>query len=416
VLQTPPTRPPALESKGSSRKQGRGPVVLTFLTAGAIVLSSARADAEPLADDIDRLLVKARGFLLSQQDDDGAFRSKTYGHFKDGRALSPIALSALLFVPPGEPRLPSAYRKGADFVAALVDDRGKVEAGPFGLEYPVYATAGALLVLSVPANQRHARAKKALVEFLWEHQLDESNGWSPKDPAYGGWGYFNGVPKKPKDAHRLSELLSSNVSSTLFAAGALTLAGVPRDHPRLKKALVFIERCQNFGEGLDGGFFFTPSNEVQNKAGFLEKDPHGAFHYKSYGTMTADGLRALLRLGKPSDDPRVQAALRWLDTRFALDKVPGDYPREREVSRDGAYYYYLWTYAHAMMELGIRERWPAILVAELAKRQKPDGSWANPSLDMREDDPLVATSLAMGALGVARWMVTTEFRTSIPMD
>jgi squalene-hopene/tetraprenyl-beta-curcumene cyclase len=381
-----------------------------------LLFAATSSSAEALPTRIDRMLDRARTFLLAQQDGDGSFRSKTYGHFKDGRALSPIVLSALLFVPPDDPKIRAAYDKGVDFVASLVNADGKVDPGRFGLGYPVYSAAGAILVLSVPVNARHAPAKEALVDFLWAHQLDESNGWTEKDWSYGGWGYFDGIPKKPKKNERRDELLSSNISSTLFAAGALTLAGVPRDHPRLKKALVFVKRCQNFGGGGDGGFFFTASNEVQNKAGPWKKDPHGMMHYRSYGTMTADGLRALLRLNVPSDDPRVVAALKWLDDRFTLDKVPGDYPPERELSRDGAYFYYLWTYAHAMMEAGIHDRWPQPLVDALEKRQRPDGSWANPSLDMREDDPLVATSLAVGALGVARWMVTAEFRTSITMD
>ena len=36
--------------------------------------------------------------------------------------------------------------------------------------------------------------------------------------------------------------------------------------------------------------------------------------------------------------------------------------------------------------------------AELAKRQKPDGSWANPADLVREDEPLVATANAVIAL------------------
>jgi hypothetical protein len=167
----------------------------------------------------------------------------------------------------------------------------------------------------------------------------------------------------------------------------------------------------------DGGFFFTPTNDVQNKAGFLGTDKAGHKHYRSYGTMTADGLRALLRVGVPPDDPRVKAARAWLlDHAGTLERTPGDYPPEREVSRDSSYFYFLWSFTHAMMYLGEHERWPSLLVEGLAKRQRSDGSWANKSLDMREDDPLLATSFAVAALGVTRFLVTTEFRTSLPME
>jgi hypothetical protein len=387
-----------------------------LLTLLSILASSALAHAEPLEARIDRLLSRSERFLLSQQDKDGAFRSKTYGALKSGYALSPIVLSALLFVTPDEPRLRSAYDQGADFVATLVGADHKVVAGPFGLDYPVYASAGAIMVLAVPINARHARARTALVDFLWSHQLAESNGWSKEDLEYGGWGYADAIPKKPPKGAPKNEILTSNMSSTLFAAGALTLAGVSREDARLQKALVFVERCQNFGEGMDGGFFFTPTNDVQNKAGFLSKDARGLVHYRSYGTMTADGLRALIRLGLPTEHPRVTAARTWLERNFTLARVPGEYPPEREVSRDGAYYYYLWSFSHAMMESGVRERWPEALVGELERRIKSDGSFANTSLDMREDDPLIATSFAVAALGVARFVVTREFRTSFSME
>jgi hypothetical protein len=38
----------------------------------------------------------------------------------------------------------------------------------------------------------------------------------------------------------------------------------------------------------------------------------------------------------------------------------------------------------------------------LLKRQRDDGSWSNPAVLVREDDPLVATSLAMRALADCR--------------
>ena len=56
-------------------------------------------------------------------------------------------------------------------------------------------------------------------------------------------------------------------------------------------------RCQNFAmEGPeadpafdDGGFFFTPTDPVRNKAGAAGTDRRGQVRYHSYGSATADG-------------------------------------------------------------------------------------------------------------------------------
>ena len=46
--------------------------------------------------------------------------------------------------------------------------------------------------------------------------------------------------------------------------------------------------------------------------------------------------------------------------------------------------------------------WAEALAEELLRRQHSDGSWVNDAVEVREDDPLVATPLAAGALAVCR--------------
>ena len=108
--------------------------------------------------------------------------------------------------------------------------------------------------------------------------------------------------------------------------------------------------------------------------------------------------------------------------RRRAERVPGDYAPDREVQRDSAYYYWTWTAAHALMLLGPEaERmprtkgWATSLAAALLKRQGPDGSWRNGAVDLREDDPLVATSLAAGALAICRAMAHDRFTAAIDM-
>ncbi|HWO23409.1 MAG TPA: hypothetical protein VNO30_31930 [Kofleriaceae bacterium] len=125
--------------------------------------------------------------------------------------------------------------------------------------------------------------------------------------------------------------------------------------------------------------------------------------------MTADGLRALLRLGRPLDDPRVAAAAGWIDRRFDPTQNPGDFPPIAEVRRESAYYYWAWSAAHATRHLA-RARWAEALAAELLRRQRPDGSWRNPASEMREDDPIIATSFAIAALALSRSVIAAEPR------
>ena len=412
---------------------------------------------------IDGALARSARWMLAQQSDDGAFRSEAYSAFRDGRALTPVVLSALLFASP-EPGLAEAHAKGSDFIAGLVGADGALDPGPYGLDYPVYSLSGAILVLSLPSNARHGAAKAALLEALSARQLREPLGWTPQDLAYGGWGYYRDLPRRPdprgpvpatartagvsaeagsrsrpkpgppdsgrsapcappacSDPPRSNELLTSNLASTLFAAGALALGGVALDDPRLLAARTFVERSQNFAAGRapgeldDGGFFFTPHSEVANKAGREEG------RFRSYGTATADGLRLLLRLGVPRSDPRVKAAAEWLFAHFDPERVPGHYPPDREVQRASSYYYWAWTSAHALALLGPMSagdsrsaRWAERLAEALLTRQAADGTWRSTAVDMREDDPLVATPLAASALAIARMTIEGRYRMALP--
>jgi hypothetical protein len=393
--------------------RARIPISLSVLSVFSVFSSSCAGPGTAVVRNdepakLDRALERATTYLLNQQSTDGAWHSEKYRALADGRALTPMILSALLFAPRRADIRP-AYDRGVDYVATLARADGSLDEGEYGLNYPVYALSGALLVLSVPVNARHERAKQALIEHLRVRQLDEARGWASDDPSYGGWGYY---PALPDRAAPPNVLLSSNITSTLFAIGALQLAGVGLEEASFGKARVFIERCQN----QDGGFFFTPANEVQNKAG----------DHTSYGTATADGLRALLRLGVARDDRRVLGAAKWLLSRFRTDRSPGEFPPEREVERASSYYYWTWTAAHALMLLGpvpqtmaeanadARE-WPRRLADALVRLQRADGSWRNDAGVLFEDDPLVGTSLAFAALAICRAMLRAGFETSIAM-
>jgi hypothetical protein len=391
--------------------------VAFFALSLVACLTSCRSRGEGLGDQVDRALDAALGFLIHSQSSDGAWRSPTYGVFNDGLSLTPVVLKAVTFGPEVAGSV-TARRRGADYLVARVRADGSIDDGPIGMTYPVYTASASVIALSHLDFPASRVARDAWLRELRRRQLTEELGWQPDDPAFGGWGYSIEPPSRRDAVREPGSQVDADLSSTLFAIGALRIAGVGADEPAIRKALTFIERCQNLALSAedgdprydDGGFFFTQTDPVRNKAGVAGTDRHGRVRYHSYGSATADGLRALLRCGLAQDHPRVLAARAWLEGHFSAAFHPGTFESAREVDRDATFFYYAWSVAHAFRSLGIKEirsqgqsvAWAEALSQELIYRQRRDGSWTNRFTASKEDDPLVATSFAAGALGICR--------------
>src|SRR5437016_2480651 len=123
-------------------------------------------------------------FLLARQAPDGAWRSDVYAAFKEGDALTPLVLNALLTLAPAKD-LTASIRRGATFLATMVRPDGGIAEGPVGLNYPAYTAALTVTALSKVGSDR-AVACDAWLSYLLERQLTEALGWSPADQAYGG--------------------------------------------------------------------------------------------------------------------------------------------------------------------------------------------------------------------------------------
>ena len=390
---------------------------LADLAAGAWLAAGPRAASSATVAEIDGALAAAVRALVAAQSHDGAWRSSTYGLLKDGLSLTPPVLKALAFGPEAG-GVPAARRRGAAYLIGRIKANGTVDDGPTGMIYPAYTAALAAIALDRIPMEGARAARDAWLRKLRGHQYSGHLGWTPADPAHGGWGYTLKPPRRPADADAPSA--DANLSATLFAVGALRLAGAEADDPVIRAALGFVRRCQNLPEDGqaadpdfdDGGFLFSPTDPDRNKTGPAGKDRRGRVRFASYGSMTADGLRALLRCGLAPDSPRVRAALGWLGRNFSLAHNPGRFAPIREVERDASYCYYAWSLAHSLRALGLVRipgadlAWPEPLARELIRRQRPDGTWSNPFTATKEDDPLVATPMAAGALGVCRMMAT----------
>ena len=77
---------------------------------------------EPLPDEmvvrIDDVLRLSSRFLIEQQEEDGSWRSRTYGILKDDLALTPFVLSALHNMPNGGGTAQASLDKGVEFLLA----------------------------------------------------------------------------------------------------------------------------------------------------------------------------------------------------------------------------------------------------------------------------------------------------------
>ena len=209
------------------------------LVGSLALLPRARAEA-PTADE---MTAKAVAFLKSRQAEDGSWSPQRgpgiTGHRRDG----PAPVEASDRERPGHhqgpvvPRgLHQAQRRGRGAAVELRDvDR------PDGLLTRPTSRAG-----TTPRSRRARRSSRGSSGTSRE-------GKGPDDPFYGGAGY--GGSKRP------------DLSNTSFFLEALRDTGLPADDPALKKAQVFISRCQNRKSEFndqpwadkvnDGGFIYT---------------------------------------------------------------------------------------------------------------------------------------------------------------
>lgn len=363
-------------------------VLLAILIAGCSQPSVPSPTPDYTLVRADAAAQAAYRYLLARQSEDGGWRSQKYPTYRDGISLSPLVIKTLLYGQPG-PEGAAAAARGLEFLAPHMPPAKNK------MLFPNYSLSIAALCFA--RDPAYKSTQEALVQHLRRQQMVEALGWKPDDLDYGGWGEAKAPYHRPKDG-RVDPSRAANLSVTLFVLGALRVSGVPAEDPAIQKAQKFVFRCQNFEDGGDGGFFFSPGNLAQNKAG----------DKRSYGSMTADGLRALLKTGLKPDHPRVVAARKWLLTHFDPRRNPGEFPPAQENLREALYYYYCWSLAHALVESGGKQdnEWARPLLEELLSRQHPDGFWANPVDRMTEDEPLVATSMALAAVTLARSVLT----------
>jgi squalene-hopene/tetraprenyl-beta-curcumene cyclase len=383
----------------------RAPLLAALILFGGCSRPASHSSPARLGETRDaRIVARDRGvaYLLSRQSADGAWRSDIYGQFKNGDALTPQVVVALQRCPE-TPEIVAAVERGIAWLRRFViDGNGEqlIVDPDAHLQYPVYTASLAVMALSDPRQQQHANVRDAWMRFLIEHQFREENGWHENDWQLGGWGYAGIVPVKPRQGP-IPDALEANISATAYALTALRQGRMTQRDPVLGRALKFVKRCQNWkpiGRDPvldDGGFFFTPDDPFRNKAGLASK-PGAPTRYRSYGSASADGMRCLQALHELVGD-EISAAEKWLRAHLEANgsfKHHGDFASNREKDRDSAFFYY----SAVLGDTQVFNSYADTVWKAVAARQRQDGSWRNELNTVREDDPIVATALAISAL------------------
>jgi len=363
------------------------------------VLFAARPDpttGKPADDALKTAIDKANGYFRKTQNPDGS-----WGPEPQKRGVTGIVVTGLIKTGTGPGDEPVA--KGLAYIESLVNVKeGHIAGNDSKAGLINYTTS--INVLALVAADRADKYKSVIgsaVKYLKAYQWDEVRGKQPDSDYYGGAGYA-GDKSRP------------DLSNTAFFLEALNQAGVPKDDPAFKKAVIFVGRCQNLKDEFnkaewaaknnDGSFAYTGANGGENR----RTDGDGAkTDMGGYGSMTYAGIKSMIYCGVGRDDPRLKAALEWAKKNYTVEANPG---MPEKNSRRGLYYYYH-TLAKTMDALGIdqfedakgvKHDWRADLTAALAKRQRPDGSWLNETDRWMEGNPDLVTGYALMTLAYCK--------------
>jgi prenyltransferase beta subunit len=351
-----------------------------------------------MKEEIETALQGGVRWLSQEQGPDGGWHSATYGQLKDGAAVTALAMYALAHLPEkSQSDCKQAWSKASEFLGRGIAKRGTIASPNGTLDFPTYAAA-----LWLTAQRRWLAEtssvdnRRTITNYLLAAQIAEPRGFERSSPSYGGWDFLGA-----EDARGITT--GTNVSVTAYVVEVLADEQASRQRTgnrepgklsaALSLAKEYVLRCQQ----PDGGFAFTcePAS-LNNKAAYRDEK---LTQPRSYGTATADGIRALLACGaRPTDEP-VAKALTWLSQRPGLEIVPGFevLPPEAGWQRGLRFYYYA-SLAPILRHYPDTADRKKALAEHVVALQSDDGSWMNSSDRMRENDPLIATSLAVVAL------------------
>lgn len=348
-------------------------------------------------------------WLWSQQAADGGWHSNTHGILQGGLAYSPYILYTLLQVPESRYHHPEGQKKLAlNFIRKSIGENGRVgESGAEILEYPNYATSYALRVLVLENDPEDAEIIRKMQGYLLKEQFNENRGINPGQMVYGAWGFGEqlapgsfGHVDLSHTRRVLQALAESGADTGQYASKTQVFLRLVQKRPEEARPQPPLEEPQ--AVPYDGGFYSSPVVWGSNKAGLSDDSVK---YFPSYATATADGLLALLASGVSPHDARVQDALQWLRKHDDLTQ-PGGIPTNNPAKWNLVLrLYHLCSRAEVYKALYMPAEEMALALEVLEQFRQPDGSYSNPmGAGNKEDDPLLATALAIHVLDLLSFL------------
>lgn len=349
-----------------------------------IAVGSTPLAAAPKPDDVKATVAKAFEFLKSKQNADGSWQPKL-----GGPGVTAIITAGLIRHGYGDDPV---VKKALEYIETNVQKDG----GIYAKGLANYSTCVSLIAFKeANKNGKYDRIISDAAKFLRGLQ----SGGAETDAQFGGVGYDGKGRPDLSNAH--------------FFVEAMLSAGVPKDDPALRNAIIYMSRCQNLpgevqklgwatktSDADKGGFVY---NSLEDKSGKKSERVTPTGGLRSEGGMTYAGLKSFLYAGVGRNDDRVKAALAWVKRHYTLEENPG-------MGESGLYYYYH-TFAKAMDALGDdnfedaqgkKHDWRQELYDTLKKKQTADGSWTNKNPGFGEGTPELATAFAILSLSYAK--------------
>jgi len=373
-----------------------GILVLVFHSPSAFAIDSAY-EAKTLAS-----IERGVEYLQSMQNEDGSWTPEP------GPAVTAMAVTVMIdsgLVDTNDPQIDKALA----YILSFVQDDGGIHAGFLG-NYNTSICLSALdLFRDRPGmEQIVTNAQDYLRGIQWDGQpAPDGKAVDESHPYFGGAGY--GKHGRP------------DMSNTQFMIQGLYDSGLDCKDPAFVRAVAFISRCQGIEQNTllgelienDGGFVYATSinrdliGVPESKANpeLMDEALSGrpVSGLRTYGSMTYAGFKSYLYAQLSPDDPRVAAALNWIQNNYTLDRNPG---LPEQIKHQGLYYYYM-TFARALNAYGSRtittadgteHNWTHDLIDALTQRQRDDGSWVNDADRWMEGDKNLVTCYALTAL------------------
>jgi squalene-hopene/tetraprenyl-beta-curcumene cyclase len=373
-----------------------------LLLALSFSFLSAFAAEEPLAQDeknvsfrneIRAAMERGMEWLKAQQNPDGSFGSDT-----THPALSALPMVALQRDPLH--RYSDCLPKSYAYLRSFAQPDGGIYNPEKGLAN--YNTSIALMALAASK----APEDLALVLSARNYVIGQQASGMAKPETDGGIGYGS-IGASPKRGH-------PDLDNTLVALEALKATeSLAADKPATKQlnwnaAIAFVTRCQNLkshnkeawasdDQANKGGFVYYPG---ASNAGSVEL-PDGQQALRSSGSMSYAGLLSFIYADLKANDPRVHAALEWLQSNYTLEENPG-------LGLQG-HYYYLHLMTKALSAAGVSQLtlkdgktidWNRELSHKLLNLQQTDGSWSNSEARWMEKNPALVTAYCVLSLQI----------------